>query len=119
MRESDKRFYHIVRQPAVTKVTDAVNCMKLSDNHAPASWRTVWIELELPKMKVHLQTLLMAGNFARRLKTLKCLIPFEFTGKAWTNEPDRFRINPVQHTVGLNTQAKLSFFRHLSTRWAE
>ena len=90
--------------------------MKLSDNHAPAGWRAVWIESQLPQMKVHLQTFLMAGNFVRRLKTLKDLIPFELICKAWTNEPDRFRISLGQHTVGPNTQVKLSFFRHLITR---
>jgi hypothetical protein len=51
-RSLDKRFYHIVRQPAVTKVTDAVNCIKLSDHHAPARRRTFWIESQLPPMKV-------------------------------------------------------------------
>jgi len=45
----------------------------------------------------------MAYNFARRLKTLKGLTPYEFVCKTWTNEPERFRINPIQHTVGLNT----------------
>ena len=25
------------------------------------------------------------------------------TGTAWTKTPDRFKINPVQHTVGLNS----------------
>jgi len=53
--------------------------------------------------KSHLQTFLMAYNFAKKLKTLKGMSPYEFICKAWTNEPDRFRINPIQHTVGLNT----------------
>jgi len=55
------------------------------------------------QLKSHLQTFLMAYNFARRLKTLKGLTPYDFICKAWTSEPDRFKINPVQHTVGLNT----------------
>jgi len=54
------------------------------------------------QLKSPLQTFLMAYNFARRLKTLKGLSPYELICKAWTNEPDRFKINPVQHTVGLN-----------------
>jgi hypothetical protein len=45
----------------------------------------------------------MAYNFARRLKTLKGLTPYEFICKAWKNTPDRFKVNPIQHTVGLNT----------------
>lgn len=52
----------------------------------------------------HLQTFLMAYHFARRLKTLKGLTPYEFVCKTWTNEPERFTINPTQHTVGLNSQ---------------
>ncbi len=45
----------------------------------------------------------MAYNFARRLKTLKGLTPYEFICKTWTKEPERFRISPIQDTVGLNT----------------
>lgn len=55
------------------------------------------------QLKAHLQTFLMAYNFARRLKTLKGLTPYEFVCKTWTKEPERFKINPAQHTVGLNT----------------
>jgi transposase InsO family protein len=54
------------------------------------------------QLKSHLQTFLMAYNFARRLKTLKGLTPYEYVCKIWTNEPERFTINPTQHTVGLN-----------------
>lgn len=55
------------------------------------------------QLKSHLQTFLMAYNFARRLKTLKGLTPYEYVCKIWTKEPERFKINPAQHTVGLNT----------------
>jgi hypothetical protein len=44
----------------------------------------------------------MAYNFARRLKALKGLTPYEFICKAWTNEQERFKIDPAQHIVGLN-----------------
>ena len=54
-------------------------------------------------VKSHLQAFLMAYNFARRLKTLKGLTPYEYVCKIWTTEPERFKINPAQHTVGLNT----------------
>lgn len=54
------------------------------------------------QLKTHLQTFLMAYNFARRLKTLKGLTPYEYVCKIWTKEPERFKINPAQHTVGLN-----------------
>lgn len=55
------------------------------------------------QLKAHLQTFLMAYNFARRLKTLKGLTPYEYVCRIWTKEPERFKINPAQHTVGLNT----------------
>ena len=43
-----------------------------------------------------------AYNFARRLKTLKGLTPYEYIN-IWTKEPKRFNGDPFQHTVGLNT----------------
>lgn len=45
----------------------------------------------------------MVYNFARRLKTLRGLTPYEYVCKIWASELDRFTINPIQHTVGLNT----------------
>ncbi|MBS0165200.1 MAG: IS481 family transposase [Nitrospira sp.] len=54
------------------------------------------------QLKTHLHSFLMAYNFARRLKTLKGLTPYEYIGKIWTQEPERFTVNPFQHTVGLN-----------------
>jgi hypothetical protein len=53
--------------------------------------------------KARSQTFPMACNFARRLKTPKGLTPCEFVCKTWTKEPERFRINPIQHTGGLNS----------------
>ncbi|MGQ5524700.1 hypothetical protein ACUHMQ_15760 [Chitinimonas sp. PSY-7] len=50
-----------------------------------------------------MQTFLMAYNFARRLKTLKGFTPYEYIDNIWATEPQRFRIDPFQHTVGLNT----------------
>jgi hypothetical protein len=47
----------------------------------------------------------MAYNFARRLKTLKGLTPYEYVCKIWTNEPERFNVNSFQHTMGLNKTA--------------
>jgi transposase InsO family protein len=54
------------------------------------------------ELKQHLQTFLMAYNFAKRLKTLKGLTPYEYICKIWTTEPERFTINPIHHNVGLN-----------------
>ncbi len=46
-----------------------------------------------------------AHNFARRLKTLGGLTPYEYIRKVWTSEPDRFILNPIQQMPGLNTLA--------------
>ena len=55
------------------------------------------------QLKTHLQSFLMAYNFARRSKTLKGLTPYEFVCSRWEKEPERFIVNPLHHTVGLNT----------------
>jgi hypothetical protein len=54
------------------------------------------------QLKQHLHTFLMAYNFAKRLKTLKGLTPYEHICKMWTTELKRFRVNPFHHTLGLN-----------------
>jgi transposase InsO family protein len=54
-------------------------------------------------LKQHLHTFLMAYNFAKHLKTLKGLTPYEYICKIWTAQPGRFTINPAQHSVGLNS----------------
>ena len=50
----------------------------------------------------HLNDFIDAYNFARRLKTLRGLTPYEFVCKQWTNEPERFTINPNHQFTGLN-----------------
>jgi transposase InsO family protein len=55
------------------------------------------------ELRTHLQLFLDAYNHARRLKALRGLNPFEFICRAWTKEPERFRLDPSHHTPGLNT----------------
>jgi transposase InsO family protein len=55
------------------------------------------------RLKSHLANFVDAYNFARRLKTLKGLTPYEFITKAWTKEPKRFRLDPIHQMPGLNT----------------
>lgn len=55
------------------------------------------------QLKHHLDDFINAYNYARRLKTLKGLTPYEFICKCWTNEPDRFNLNPIHQMPGLNT----------------
>lgn len=58
------------------------------------------------QLKQHLYAFVNAYNFAKRLKTLKGLTPYEFIIKIWQSEPERFIINPNHHTLGLNIQKK-------------
>ena len=55
------------------------------------------------QLKSHMAAFVNAYNYAKRLKTLKGLTPFEFIVKCWTNEPQRFKVNPTHHSTGLNT----------------
>jgi transposase InsO family protein len=54
------------------------------------------------QLKQHLQTFLMAYNFAKRLKTLHGLTPYEYICSIWTKNPKRFNFNPHRFTLGLN-----------------
>lgn len=42
-------------------------------------------------------------NFARRLKALSGLIPYEYIAKIWTSAPDRLILNPIHQMTGVNT----------------
>jgi hypothetical protein len=55
------------------------------------------------QLRRHLADYLLAYNFGRRLKTLKGLTPYEHICKCWTNEPERFNLNPIHQMPGLNT----------------
>ena len=55
------------------------------------------------QFEAHLADFVSAYNFARRLKTLGGLTPYEFICKCWTNEPERFRLDPIHQMPGLNT----------------
>jgi hypothetical protein len=52
---------------------------------------------------MHLNDFVTAYNFARRLKTLKGLTPYEFICRLWTKGPERFIFDPLHHMPGLNT----------------
>jgi transposase InsO family protein len=54
------------------------------------------------QLRQHLSDFVTVYNFARRLKTLKGLTPYEFICKRWTLEPERFRLNPLHQMPGLN-----------------
>jgi hypothetical protein len=53
-------------------------------------------------LKEHLHTFLMTYNFAKRLKVLRGLTPYDYICQCWQQEPERFTNNPYPHTLGLN-----------------
>ena len=54
------------------------------------------------QLRAHLRLFLDAYNYARRLKTLRGLTPYEFVCKTWTEQPERFTRDPTHDTVGPN-----------------
>ncbi len=55
------------------------------------------------QLRTHLRDFMGACNFARRLKTLGGLTPYEYICRIGTSEPDRFIPNPIHQMPGLNT----------------
>lgn len=55
------------------------------------------------QLEKHLIDFINAYNYGRRLKTLKGLTPFEYICKIWTDDPKRFKLNPLQQSLGPNT----------------
>jgi transposase-like protein len=55
------------------------------------------------QLEEHLAAFLDAYNFAKRLKTLRGLTPYEYICKTWADDRDRFRYDPTHLTSGLNT----------------
>ena len=55
------------------------------------------------QLRTRLSDYMAAYNFARRLKTLDGLTPYEYICKVWNSEPDRFILNPILQMPGLNT----------------
>ena len=55
------------------------------------------------QLRAHLDDFIAAYNFARRLKTLSGLTPYEYIAKIWTSEPERFIVDTIHQMPGLNT----------------
>ena len=55
------------------------------------------------QLQEHLAAFLDAYNFAKRLKSLNGLTPYEAISKAWAAQPGRFLRDPTQLNTGLNT----------------
>ena len=55
------------------------------------------------QLETHHTNFIAAYNYARRLKTLRGLTPYEFICKAWAEQPQRFIANPHHQLPGPNT----------------
>ena len=55
------------------------------------------------QLRSHITDFVGAYNYARRLKTLNGLTPYEYICKIWTSEPERFKLNPTHQILGLNS----------------
>ena len=55
------------------------------------------------RLRGHLVDFLNAYNFAKRLKTLKGLTPYDYICKLWTEQPNRFKFDPIHLMPGPNT----------------
>ena len=62
------------------------------------------------KLQAPLADFIDVYNFARRLKALKGLTPYEYIYKIWTSEPDRFILNPIHQMQGLNAKGQANFY---------
>ncbi len=56
------------------------------------------------QLRTHSADFMAAYNFARGLKTLNGLTPYEYICKIRTSEPDKFNGNPIYKMTGLNNQ---------------
>jgi transposase InsO family protein len=54
------------------------------------------------QLKEHLAAFLNAYNFAKRLKTLAGLTPYQHICSCFQKQPHRFKTNPHRHSLGLN-----------------
>lgn len=55
------------------------------------------------QLEKHLEGFMTAYNYAKRLKTLKGLTPYEYICKIWTEDPKKFKQNPIHLNQGLYT----------------
>lgn len=55
------------------------------------------------ELRRHLALFVDAYNFGKRLKALRGLTPYEHIVKTWTEQPNRFIVDPTHLSPGLNT----------------
>ncbi len=70
------------------------------------------------QLRMHLADVMAACNFARRLKTLSGLTPYEYICKIWTSDPDPSILDTINQMTGLNTgQDALQSLQTLVRGW--
>jgi transposase InsO family protein len=57
----------------------------------------------IAELKAHLHAFLMAYNYAKKLKALRFLTPYEKIIADWKTNPSAFHANPTHFRTGLNT----------------
>ena len=70
------------------------------------------------QLRAHLRDFADAYNFATRLKTLKRMTPYEFVCKAWTSQPNQFKLNPLHKSPGPKRLVRARARRRASGRRA-
>ena len=95
--------------PSRANASKLYNCIKLSqtfltsiDKINEATVKRFHYESH-EQLRVHLANFMAAYNFARRLKTLCGLTPYEYIAESWTSEPHRFIVDRIHQMPGLNT----------------
>jgi transposase InsO family protein len=51
------------------------------------------------QLRQHVQLVIDAYNHDHRLKTLRGLIPYQYVARIWTEDPNRFKIDPYRRTA--------------------
>ena len=54
------------------------------------------------ELRARLQLFVDAYNYGRRLKAIRGLTPNEAVCQSWIKQPEPFKVDPSNHTPGLN-----------------
>jgi len=96
MSKQIRKFYRRCGAPGSASVRSLFNLT------VPATVRRYHCDSH-DQLRAHVADFLAAYNFARRLKTLNGLTPYEYICKIWTSEPARFILDPIHQMPGLNS----------------
>ena len=64
-------------------------------------YRCYYVSSEKLKQHLNTYTFLNAYHFAKRLKILKGLTPYEFIKNYWTQKPEAFKLKPTHLNLKL------------------